>query len=552
MQRFPGMVLTPERAQAYLDQGIWRQEAFPDVLERQAELQPDLVHRDDRRRATQVQLWQEAESVAAGLRALGVGKGDVVALQMGSSLDYLVALWGITRIGAVAALLQADLGREALRQSLLQAGASVWLVAATHLGQPLAETAVALRRELPDLQHVVVSAEDPAAVPAGCASFAALRDAGGRLGEEAQALRPGPLDPFIMVFSAGTTGAPRGIVHLHANYLWAVRTYAELFGLRPGDGMLTLAPVYHQTGMLLGVVMPLVSGGRVLLMDRFSAARALRWVAEERPRFLVGAPPHLVHVAQAPGLRDADISSVAMFFYAGAPVSNDILRQLQQDTGWKVGALFGWSEGLLACATRPDDPIEAASTTVGRVIPGIEVVLVDEDGRPVQPGEVGEMWSRGPSFCAGYYRQPEVAAERWDAQGWFHSGDLFRQDAEGRFVYCGRADDIINRGGTKIDPKVVESALLQHPAVVEAGVVGIPDRVLGRRTVACVVTREGASLSLAELRDFLANQGLAKYELPDGLRLFEALPKTAAGTVKRRELSAWCERGDGDEPEPAV
>ncbi|MCL6516853.1 MAG: AMP-binding protein [Alicyclobacillus sp.] len=540
------------QARAYLAQAIWQEDAFPDVMERWVADRPDETHRDERRRITNAALWRESESIAAGLRTLGIGRGDVVAVQLGSSLDAIAVLIAISRIGAVAALLQVDLGREALRQSLLQAGASVWVVAATHHGQPIAKTAMSLRSQLPELRQVVVAADNPSAVPDGCPSLDEWRQAGLRLSKSDARLRPGPLDPFIMVFSAGTTGVPRGIVHLHANYLWAVRTYADVYGLKAGDGTLTLAPLYHQTGMLLGAVMPLVRGGRLLLMDRFSAQRTLRWIGEERPRFIVGAPPHLVHLAQSPTLRDADTASVAMFLYAGAPVPSDILRQLQRDTGWRVGSLFGWSEGLLACGTRPDDPVEAVSTTVGRAMPGMEIRLVDEDGRDVPAGETGEVWCRGPSFCAGYFHQPEAAAERWDEAGWFHSGDLFRVDESGRYVYCGRTDDIINRGGTKIDPKVVEAAMLRHPAVAEAALVGVPDATLGRRTVACIVPRQEWGVSLEALRGFLAELGLAKYELPDGLRLFDSLPKTVIGTVRRSVLSQWCERGLGREPDSAV
>ncbi|MBX5437461.1 MAG: acyl--CoA ligase [Alicyclobacillaceae bacterium] len=543
MIRFPGMILTEERARAYLDQGIWQNDTFIDVFERNVRECGDLVHRDDDRRLSYRELWAECESVAATLYELGIRKGDKVAIQLPTSLDYLAALFGIARIGAIAVLLQTDLARQGVSFSLRKSGAKVMIVADNYRGQPIGETAWSLREELPDLHTVIIQgAQGP--VPEGALRFEEVRGAGRRLDPEAaRENRPEVLDAFVMVFTSGTTGSPKGVVQLHANYLWAARAYARWYGLQPGEGTLDMAPICHQTGMLMGVAMPMVTGGRILLVERFAAGRVLRWIAEEKPSYLVGAPPHVIHLAQAPGLKEAETSSVRLFFYAGAPVPSSVLKQLQEDTGWTVGGMFGWTEGFVATATRPDDPVEVISSTVGYAIPGIEVKLVDEEGRPVAPGQPGEMWSRGPNFSAGYYDNPEAAHRQWDADGWFHSGDLFRQDEAGRYIFMGRADDIINRGGTKIDPKSVEDACAAHPAVQNVAVIGTPDPTLGQRTVACVVLKEGAQpFSLAELRDFLGKSGLAKFQFPDRLVFLDALPMTHSGKIKKKELREWYER----------
>ncbi len=156
--------------------------------------------------------------------------------------------------------------------------------------------------------------------------------------------------------------------------------------------------------MLAGIIMTIVSGGRILLLDRFSVRRGLKWIEDEKPAFLVGAPPHVIHVANAKNLHSTDTSSVKLFIYAGAPVPSSVLESLQVNGGIRVGAMFGWSEGLVATATRPDDPLEAVNCTVGFPIPGVEIRLVDHDGNEVEPGICGEMWSRGPNFCAGYFK----------------------------------------------------------------------------------------------------------------------------------------------------
>lgn len=552
MNRFPGMVLTEERVSAYFDTGVWQPDTFVDVMERNVAQYGDLVHRDESRSLTYLELWSECEAFAAMLLERGVRKGDKVGIQLPTSLDYLVALFGAARIGAVAVLLQIDLGRQGVKFSLEQSGARVIVVADSYRGQPLADTALELQTELSSLQDVIIQgagaagdisdSKDPSPLSAdkrsACLRFEDIRSSSQTFQPgQAEENRPTPLDPFVMVFTSGTTGSPKGVVQLHANYLWAARAYAKLYGTKAREATLDVAPICHQTGMLVGVTMPVVSGGRMLLMDRFSAGRVLRWIAAEQPAYLVGAPPHVVHLAQSSNLQEVSTDSVRILFYAGAPVAATVLRQLQADTGWKIGGLFGWTEGFLATGTRLEDPVEKVSTTVGHAIPGTEVILVDMDGQPVPAGEPGEMWSRGPNFSAGYYGNPTAAQRQWDKDGWFHSGDQFRQDEDGRYIFMGRVDDIINRGGTKIDPKSVEDACSSHPAVGTVAVVGVPDKTLGQKTVACVVLKEGASeFTLQSLHQTLSEQGLAKFQWPDRLEFLAELPMTHSGKIKKRAL----------------
>ncbi|GMA50789.1 cyclohexanecarboxylate-CoA ligase [Alicyclobacillus contaminans] len=537
MIEFAGRTLSLERAQRYLEEGVWTQESFVDVLQKTAETWPDLIHRDEERTLTYRQLWQEVEALAAHLYELGIRKGDRVAIQLPNTLDHVVAVFGIARIGAIGVSLQIDLGRQALVGSLNQAQAKLWILSENYRGQPLYENAKSLLQDVPSVQKLILQGDYAKPRP-DTLSFTDLRSGHAALSEDIlQAQRPEPLDAFLMVFTSGTTGSPKGVVHLHANYLWAARAYAKNFGYEPGQGVLDLAPIYHQTGMLAGIMMTVASGGRILLLDRFSAARVLKWVAQERPTYLVGAPPHVIHVANAPALATTDTSSVKLFIYAGAPVPSAVLQRLQTDGGMKVGCMFGWSEGLVATITRPDDPLEVLSTTVGAAVPGIEIRLVDEEGNDVPDGTPGEMWSRGPNFGAGYFENPVVASRQWDAEGWFHSGDLLRRDENGRYTFIARADDVINRGGTKIDPKRVEDVVAAYPGVSMVAVVGAPDPTLGQRSVACIVLQDGAEpFTLDQLREHLAAHGLAKFEFPDRLEFMAELPTTASGKIKKKAL----------------
>lgn len=540
MFEFRGSILTKERSSEFLKKGIWKNESFIDVLKADVEKSPDLVHKDERQSFTYRQFWDKVEAIAAAFYRMGVRKGDRVALQMPNTLDYVLAIFGASRIGAISVLLQVDLGRKALKESLNQSKSKLWITVDSYRGQPLWQRAMDMQKEVSSLKEVIVQG-DVTDIPDALQTFTALKNSGEKLPEDIlRENAPGPLDGFLMAFTSGTTGSPKGVVHLHGNYLWAARAYAKNFGYAPGDCVLDIAPIAHQTGMLAGIMMTIVTGGRLVLLDRFSAKRVLEWTEKEKAAFIIGAPPHVTHITNYPGLTHADTSSVKVFIYAGAPVPSVILQRLQEKGGIHVGCLFGWTEGFVATLTRPDDPIEAVSNTVGFAVPGEEMKLVDENGKTVVQGETGEMWSRGPNFCAGYFEFPEAAAKQWDQDAWFHSGDLLRQDEDGRYHFVARADDIINRGGTKVDPKSVEDVLGGFPGVDAVNVVGAPHPTLGMQTVACIVLQQGQpKFGLSELRDYLGEHGLAKFQFPDRLEFFRELPQTESGKPKKKDLKEW-------------
>ncbi|WP_332237122.1 class I adenylate-forming enzyme family protein [Sporolactobacillus sp. KGMB 08714] len=540
MFNFRGKVLSEQRINEYLDKGIWENESFVDVLKADVEKNPDLIHKDERQSLSYKELWEKVEALAAEFYRMGIRKGDRIAMQLPNTLDYVLAIFGASRIGAVSVLLQVDLGENAIIKSLKQSQSKLWITVDSYRGHHLWQRALEIKKEVPSLVSVIVQG-DVAGVPDSVPHFEALKNSGRKLSEDVlQENAPGPADGFVMVFTSGTTGSPKGVVQLHGNYLWAARAYAKNFGYMPGDCVLDVAPIAHQTGMLAGIMMTIATGGRIVLLDRFSAKRVLDWTEQEKAAFIIGAPPHVTHMANYSGLEEADTSSVKVFIYAGASVPSAILRRLQETSGIQVGCLFGWTEGFVATLTRPDDPIEAVSKTVGFVVPGEEVKLVDEEGKVVERGEAGEMWSRGPNFCAGYFELPEFAAKQWDREGWFHSGDLLRQDENGRYTFLGRSDDIINRGGTKIDPKSVEDVLGGFPGVGAVNVVGAPHPTLGAQTVACVVLQEGRqAFRLDELRDYLGVHGLAKFQFPDRLEFFDELPRTESGKPKKNVLREW-------------
>ncbi|MFT8390177.1 MAG: class I adenylate-forming enzyme family protein [Sporolactobacillus sp.] len=552
MEHFSGEILTDERVEQYLSNDIWTSETFIDVFKKDVAAYPLLVHKDEHQSMTYRDMWTKMEALAAGFYKLGIRKGDHIGLQLSNNLDYVLAVLAAARIGAVSVLLQIDLGEEALRTSLLQSQVKILITADSYRGQDLWRRDTHLISSIARLTTLIVQGNETA-LSDDVIAFSSLKNSGDKLPDAIlEQNAPKPLDPFMMAFTSGTTGSPKGVVHLHANYLWAARAYIRNFNYAPGDCVLTIAPIAHQTGMLAGIMMTIVSGGRIALLDRFSAQRVFQWIVREQAAFIISAPPHVTHLAHAPGLQNVNTSSVKLLIYAGSPVPSTVLNQLQEKGRIHVGCLFGWTEGFVATLTKPNDPVEAVSHTVGFAVPGVEIRLVNALGQVVAQGETGEMWSRGPNFCAGYYQLPEAARARWDDDGWFHSGDLLYQDKDKRYHFVGRADDIINRGGTKIDPKSVEDVVSGFPNVESVNVVGVPHPKLGQQTVACLILKKGSEpFTLQSLRTYLGTHGLGKFQYPDRLEFFTNFPRTSSGKPQKNILKKWVIKRLNDEKQLA-
>jgi non-ribosomal peptide synthetase component E (peptide arylation enzyme) len=238
--------------------------------------------------------------------------------------------------------------------------------------------------------------------------------------------------------------------------------------------------------------------------------------------------------------------------YAGAPCPIDILRRLHERLGCALSVFYGWTEGLAHTYSLPSDPLEVTSVTIGRVGEGWEARVVGDDGQDVAVGETGEFWGRGPNLSPGYYHQPDFMPARYGPDGWFMSGDLVTRNEDGTYTFVARKDDVINRGGLKIDPRELEEILYRHPGIAQAVVVGYPDPRLGERTCAFVVPAANQQVDLEEVKAYLGAEGLAKYKWPERLEILARLPMTPTGKIMRYELRAQlADQGARGAPAPA-
>jgi acyl-coenzyme A synthetase/AMP-(fatty) acid ligase len=335
------------------------------------------------------------------------------------------------------------------------------------------------------------------------------------------------------VYTSGTTAEPKGVRHSHNTLLSEVRGSSRRAA--PGMKQLAAFPSGHVAGVL-GLLRVLALGLPSVIMEAWDPVAAARLVEEHRVTSAAGAPIYLATLLDAAEVTGRDLSSLAEYLTGAADVAPALIERADR-CGIAAYRCYGSSEHPTISSGVPADPLVKRATTDGRVCPGSEVRIVDDEGRELPPGTDGEIVSRGPEQFLGYLAS-QLDADAYLPGGWLRSGDLGHLDSGGYLTVTGRKKDIIVRGGEKISAREVEDVLLSHPAVAEAAVVGAPDQRYGERSCAFVVLRPGASLDLAEVRRHFTGSGLARQKTPEQLVITTALPRTASGKVHKHALRA--------------
>ncbi len=534
--------ISVETAERFLRSGGWSLDTVLELLDRHARERPQAPVLIDQDGTTLT--WQElkvrSDAVAAALIDLGYSPGDCLGMQLPNWSEFCVAVLGAGRIGVRPTFIHTPYRAFEMEYILGLTEARGVLVPDTYRGTDHAALARQVRAKLPALRDVIV-VRGQGAAQEGTLAFEKLLESG--QGRPPAAEPPVSTDLFVLMFTSGTTARPKGVMHLHANLIAGARKYVEAFGFTPDDRWLMVTPITHLTAFGIPFLTgALVAGGSVVLLEAWDVQKGIELAEQYRATHFVGAPPMLIDVARSEELGRRDLSALRFMMYAGAPCPVDILRRLHDRLGCGLAVFYGWTEGLAHTHSSPDDPLGVTSVTVGRTVSGWESEVVGSDGRPVAAGETGEFWGRGPNLSPGYYRQPQFVSARYNADGWFMSGDLITRNADHTFTFVARMDDMINRGGQKLDPREVEELLYTHPKVEHALVVAMPDERLGERGCAFIVPRSGQTFTLEDLRSFLAERGLAKYKWPERVELIEALPMTPTGKIMRYELRERAQR----------
>jgi len=536
---FDAVLLAPRRA-AMVAGGYWRDRTINDALDACITACPDktaLVARQVESGATTRLRYRElarlADRVGVGLARLGVGRNDVVSVQLPNWWQFTVLALACARIGAVINPLM-HIFRERELSFMLAHGESKVIVAPKQFrGFDFERMLTDLQPKLPGLRHVI------AVGGAGANSFEA------RLAEPAwerepdaaailQANRLGPDDVMQLIYTSGTTGEPKGVMHSANTILSNVGPYAERMHLSGDDVVLMASPLAHQTGFIYGLMMPIVLQARAVLQDVWEPRAAVALVRDEGVSFTMASTPFLTDLAQAVADSGQAVPTLRSFLCAGAPIPGPLVERAQRALGAKIISAWGMTENGAVTTTLPEDADERAINTDGLPLPGVELRVLDADGTPLAAGSTGRLQVRSCSNFGGYLKRPQLNDS--DAEGWFETGDLARLDESGYVRITGRSKDVIIRGGENIPVVEIEALLYRHPAVAQAAIVAYPDERLGERACAVVVTKPETSLDLAALVDFLKSQKIALQYLPERLVLLEAMPTTPSGKIQKFKL----------------
>jgi fatty-acyl-CoA synthase len=342
-----------------------------------------------------------------------------------------------------------------------------------------------------------------------------------------------PTDPALVIFTSGTTGAPKGAVLSHRAVVGHLREWTDHLGLRADDCSIMASPLFWTFGCTMNAVVPLLAGSSIALLERFAARPFLEAMLEHGVTHLQGVPTQY-ELALGEAGEDDDLSGIRVIQLGGSASAEDLaVRLLRRAPDAKIISAYGLTEAVAVSTwTDSGDPLRDAMTTVGHVSPDLEGGLRDPaDGSAVATGEIGELWLRGPSVMSGYIGgEPGV-----DAEGWFHTGDLMSADERGYLSVVGRSVDAFKRGGMNVYPAETELLLMEHPGVRMAAIIGVPDERLGEIGAAFVVRADDPGATAAELIDW-CEERLARYKVPAHVRFVAELPLTLTGKVKKFEL----------------
>jgi cyclohexanecarboxylate-CoA ligase len=526
-------LLTDARIRAMTGAGHWRNESLEGYLDRWARERPSrtaLV--DGRGRYSWEALARAVDRVAHALRAHGLERGGVISCQLPNWNEAVVLFLAALRVGAVINPIPPTYRASELRFMLGLLESQVAVVPARFRGFDHAAMLAGLRPALPRLRHVLVAHGEG---PDGTMPLAALTDQPWEARSDRGALAgTDPNAVHEVVFTSGTTGEPKGVMHTQNTTLSTLHRAIERLELSDRDVMLMASTGGHQTGFLFGYCLTLLLGATTVWMDVWNVEEAAGLIEAEGVTLTMGATPFLRDLTYCEAR--SDLRSLRLFIAAGAPIPRPLVRDARARLGCAVSAGWGMTEDGLVTCNGLRDPEEKIFGSDGLPLPGMELQVVDGDGAPAPAGVEGDLLARGAAQFVGYFRRPQFTADAHTADGWFRTGDRATIDRDGYLAITGRAKDIIIRGGENIPIVEVENLLYTHPKIAGVAIVAMPDPRLGERACAVVIPREGQTLTLTEIVRFLEQHELARQKLPERLELVSEFPTTPSGKVQKYKL----------------
>jgi fatty-acyl-CoA synthase len=485
-------------------------------------------------RWTYAELDAAVDLLARGLLGSGIGKGDRVGIWAVNCAEWVLIQYATARIGAIMVNINPAYRAHELEFVLNQAGVSLLVASQTHKSSDYRAMVDAVRPKCPRLRAVHYIADS---------SWQVLLEAAADVTEEQLRAKEAQLscdDPVNIQYTSGTTGFPKGATLSHHNILNNGYFVGEMIAYTEQDRVCIPVPFYHCFGMVMGNLAATSHGAcMVIPAPSFDPAATLRAVQEERCTSLYGVPTMFIAELNLPGFASYDLSTLRTGIMAGSPCPVEVMKRVVAEMNMaEVSICYGMTEtSPVSTQTRRDDDLERRTGTVGRVMPHIEVKVVDPvSGVTLPRGEAGELCTRGYSVMLGYWDEPEKTAESVDAGRWMHTGDLAVMREDGYVQIVGRIKDMIIRGGENVYPREIEEFLYAHPKIADVQVVGVPDERYGEEILACVIPRDPADApTLEEITEF-CRERLAHYKIPRRLEVLTDFPMTVSGKVRKVEL----------------
>ncbi len=491
-----------------------------------------LAVRDGDVTLTYAALAEEVRCVAAAMLARGIAHGDRVGIWAPNVHEWIVAMLATHSVGGVLVPINTRFRGEEAAYVLEKSGARLLFTIGSFLGTDYLGMLRGCGKPLPALDTIVVLRGEGS----GAVGWNVFREVSELRAADARAERVGPDDLSDLIFTSGTTGHPKGVLCTHGQSLRAFRDWADIVGLREDDRYLVVAPFFHTFGYKAGILAALMTGASIHPQPTFDADSVLARIAAEKITVIPG-PPTLYQSLLARDRSGFDLSSLRLAVTGAAVIPVDLVHRMRDELGFRtVLTGYGLTEATgVSTLCRDGDEPETIAFTSGRAVPGVEVRVVDEQGKEVPRGEPGEVVVRGYTVMRGYDGDPEATAATIDADGFLHTGDVGVMDGQGNLRITDRIKDMFIVGGFNVYPAEIEQALARHPAVAQVSVVGVPEERLGEVGKAFVVLKSGASLTLDELTAW-AREKMANYKVPRQLAVVDALPMNASGKVLKYRL----------------
>jgi len=530
-----------EMVSEFVSKGYWTDETFFDFWERNARDYGDreaLV--DSRYRLTWAEAKAEVDAIAAAWVKMGIPRFARIIIQSPNSVYGFLARIACERAGLISLTVYPYLRQRELEYMVQRTEASAVVIPHVYRSFDYLEMYKGLKDRFPHLRQIFLFDNDvPRNAPDGTYSLTRQAQQTAAEGIDVSTLEERRLDPLwnvgLLTSTSGTTGLPKLVEWPVAPRVCTSKGRVDIWNLTKEDTTLAIAPhAGGAAGTLTYFAAPLV-GAKTAMLEEFSPEGALELIEKERATAIGVVPTHLVRMLEA-NPAEHDLSSLRFIRSAGGYLSPQLAEEAEKAFGAVITSDLGTQDMGSVSGCRVEDPKELRRRTVGRMLPGNEVRLMDEDGKEVPPGEPGILYFRGPHAPAGYYRDEELTATVFDQNGWTSTGDIVKFDQDCLWI-LGRAKDMIIRGGQNIYPAEIEGLLNEHPGVAAAAVVGYPDREMGERACAYVILKGGQSLSFEQLVDFLKGKGMAMYKLPERLEVVEVFPTVGdSGKVDKKAL----------------